>query len=153
MSCQSPQFVLFNPPTHYIHWRYHLKPNKPINRGTHIHSNQIYPSKNINPSKTNINTHQYSSTEAQIGPAVSAEMQDLLHCALRIAEGSSGFALEQRRWEALQQLRGALHRRAADGLGGSEGSRGIYRDFVGIYGGSMVDLWWILLSSGDICGF
>lgn len=45
---------------------------------------------------------------AQIGPAVSAEMQDLLQCAVRIAEGSSGFGLEQRRWEALQQLRGAV---------------------------------------------
>ncbi|CAL1127058.1 unnamed protein product [Cladocopium goreaui] len=48
---------------------------------------------------------------AQIGPAVSAEMQDLLQCAVRIAEGSSGFGLEQRRWEALQQLRGAVKKR------------------------------------------
>jgi hypothetical protein len=38
-------------------------------------------------------------------------MQDLLQCAVRIAEGSSGFGLEQRRWEALQQLRGAVKKR------------------------------------------
>eukprot|EP00435_Cladocopium_sp_Y103_P065477 s29_g27.t1 len=49
-----------------------------------------------------------------LAQAPSCEMQDLLQAAVRIVEGSSGFGLEQRRWEALQQLRGALHRRGAE---------------------------------------
>jgi len=56
-------------------------------------------------------------------------MQDLLQCAVRIAEGSSGFGLEQRRWEALQQLRGAVKKR-----------RGAAWRFLGKMVDGMVDL-------------